>query len=218
MIFRDLFSSVTDVPQQNHDAQPNINSFPMVHHRDFEPISIISPNMEKGPWIAGGAPLRWYQGQPVGDSDIDIFCSNVKQAIDLVDSFKSYGRYHTKAESDNAVTLEYWPKDDYDKKWTIQVIRRRYFNNASDIIKNFDISVCQIVTDGTSIQMGTYTARDIREKNLRMEIPVAPDAVKRLTKYWTYGYRPVDGLLQAIMNDPATKWEFNPSEDYDNAF
>lgn len=218
MNFKDLFSNITEVKHENYDTQPYVGQHRMVHHNDFEPVSIIDPSMDRGPWIAGGAALRWYQGQPIGDSDIDVFCANVKQAIDLVDRIKSFGRYHVKAESDNATTIEYWRKDEYASKWTIQVIRRRYFNNCQDIINNFDITVCQIVTDGTSIKLGPRTAKDIREKNLCMTQPIAADAVKRLTKYWTYGYRPVEGLLEEIMNNPTSRWEFNPSEDYDNAF
>lgn len=218
MNFKDLFSDFVENKHQNYDTEPFVNRFHMVHHNDFEPVSIIDPDIEKGPWIAGGAPLRWYQGQPVGDSDIDVFCSNVKQAIDLVDRIKSYGRYHIKAESDNATTIEYWKKDHYDSKWVIQVIRRRYFNNPQDIINNFDITVCQLVTNGYNIELGPRTAKDIREKNLCMTLPLAPDAVKRLTKYWTYGYRPVEGLLDEIMKNPQGCWEFNPNEDYDNAF
>ena len=52
-----------------------------------------------------------------------------------------------------------------------------------------------------------------------MKIPLQPDALKRLVKYWTYGYRPVDGLLDAIQNNPAAKWQFGAeTEDYQNAF
>jgi hypothetical protein len=62
--------------------------------------------------------------------------------------------------------------------------------------------------------LGDYTAKDIRERNLRMALPLHQDAVKRLTKYWVYGYRPVPGLLEAIQNNPEGRWAFNPSEDY----
>ena len=137
--------------------------------------------------------------------------------MDLIERLKSYGRYTVKAESENAVTLDYWGPETSNFRWTIQIIRRRFFNNYEEIIKNFDITVCQIVTDGTYIELGEYTARDIREKNLRMSQPLHDDAVKRLTKYWVYGYRPVDGLIDAIVKNPTGRWAFNPSEDYNDA-
>lgn len=189
-----------------------------VNFADNEAVAIIDPNLKQGPWIAGGACLRWYQGQPVGDSDIDVFCANAKQAADVIERVKSYGRYTVKYESENAVTLEYRSEDYRSTKgvdrWIIQIITKRYYTSIDEIIHNFDVSVCQLGTCGFDWTVGDYTARDIREKNLRMNMPLQADALKRLTKYWTYGYRPVPGLLDAIVDNPTGKWEFNPSEDY----
>lgn len=216
-MFKDLFDSIK-ITSTNHNKEAYVSKFATVFYKDFEPVTIINPNMEKGPWIAGGAALRWYQDQPVGESDIDVFCRSPKQAADVIEALKSYGRFSVKAESENATTLDYWRQDHYDEKWTIQVIIRKFFNNPQEIIKNFDITVCQIVTDGENWVLGDRTARDIREKNLCMDLPLHDDAVKRLTKYWSYGYRPVEGLLDSIINNPTTRWEFNPGEDYGNAF
>jgi hypothetical protein len=185
---------------------------------DNEPVAVIEPDFDRGPWIAGGACLRWYQGQPVGENDIDVFCANAKQAADVIARIKSYGRYTVKFESENAVTLQY-RSEHYGNcvgadQWIIQVITKRYYSSVREIVDNFDLSVCQLGTAGFDWTLGEHTARDIREKNLRMNIPLQPDAVKRLSKYWTYGYRPVPNLLDAIINNPTGKWEFNPSEDY----
>lgn len=199
--------------------QPTIIEYPTIPVQDREPVSIIAPNNEKGPWIAGGAPLRWYQGLPVGENDIDVFCANAKQAADVLEQIKAYARHYEKFKSDNAVTIEYHNKDNYSQKWTLQIITRRYFSSMQEVIDNFDITVCQLGTDGNSWTLGQFTARDIRERNLRMNIPLQPDALKRLVKYWTYGYRPVDGLLDAVQNNPVAKWKFgSETEDYENAF
>jgi len=204
-------------PQHKNYNQPvKIIRVPCCHNDDQEPVSIICPDMKNGPWIAGGACLRWYQGLPVGDADIDVFCSSPEQAQQIIDEIKSYGRYSTKFESENATTLSYHSKD--SKYWTLQIIKRRYFKNLQEVIDNFDISVCQIGTGGQEWLMGKTTARDIREKNLRMNMPLQPDAAKRLAKYWTYGYRPVDGLLDSVRNNPVAKQEFQVDGDYENAF
>jgi len=100
----------------------------------------------------------------------------------------------------------------------LKVIKRRYFNSLQEVIDNFDISVCQIGTGGNEWLLGDETARDIRERNLRMYFPLQPDAAKRLSKYWTYGYRPVKGLLSAVQNNPVAKKMFQSNEDYENAF
>lgn len=219
-ILEDFFMSAISEPvSSNYSKAVDIVEFPTVHKDDSEPLTLIWPDIERGPWIAGGACLRWYQGLPVGDSDIDVFCANAKQAADVIENIKSYGRYSVKFESENAVTLSYHSKDDYSKNWTIQIITRRYFSSLEEIISNFDISVCEVGTAGNQWQLGPFTGRDIRERNLRFKIPLQPDAMKRLIKYWAYGYRPVEGTIEAIQNNPNAKWQFGAeTEDYQNAF
>jgi len=219
-VIEDFFMSATSEPvSSNYSKAVDIVEFPTVHKDDSEPLTLIWPDIERGPWIAGGACLRWYQGLPVGDSDIDVFCANAKQAADVIENIKSYGRYSVKFESENAVTLSYHSKDDYSKNWTIQIITRRYFSSLEEIISNFDISVCEVGTAGNQWQLGPFTGRDIRERNLRFKIPLQPDAMKRLIKYWAYGYRPVEGTIETIQNNPNAKWQFGAeTEDYQNAF
>lgn len=217
----ELFESFTtaDSVHKNNGQSVDLVNFPTVHRDDHEPLSIIRPDLKQGPWIAGGACLRWYQGQPVGESDIDIFCASTEQAQRIIDDVKSYGRHSVKFQSENATTLSYHSKDDYSKSWTIQVITRRYFTSLEEVIRNFDLSVCEVGTAGKEWKLGAFTARDIRERNLRFKLPLHPDALKRLTKYWTYGYRPVEGTIEAIQNNPDAKWHFgSETEDYQNAF
>lgn len=213
----DFDATATVVRHANYDKAIDIIEFPCVHREDQEPVNLILPHLKEGPWIAGGAALRWYQNQPVGDNDIDVFCSSAEQAQKIVDEVKSYGRYSTKFESENATTLSYHDKEG-KKYWTIQVIKRRYFTSLKDVIDNFDITVCQIGTAGNDWMLGDHTARDIRERNLRMQLPLQPDAAKRLAKYWTYGYRPVDGLLENVQTNPLAKQHYESDEDYQNAF
>lgn len=201
-----------------YDKLVTAKEYPTVHRDDWVPMTIIEPDYKQGPWIAGGAALRWFQNLPVGENDIDVFCADAKQAEAVIQRIKSYGRFTVKYESDNAFTLEYWNKDSYEKRWTIQIIKRRYFKSLKEVISSFDITVCEIGTTGTEWEMGAFTAKDIKRKHLRFKLPLQPDSVKRLTKYWIYGYEPVDGTLDVIAANPHTKWGFNLDEDYQNAF
>lgn len=212
------FAVDTSPKHVNHGKAIDVLIHPCCNPADNEPMTLIAPHPEHGPWIAGGAALRWYQGQAVGENDIDVFCKDENQAKQLIKEIKSYGRYSTKFESENATTLSYYSAGDSSKTWVIQVITRRYFNDLKSVIDNFDITVCQIGTDGQNWLLGDHTAVDIRERNLRMEYPLQPDAAKRLVKYWTYGYRPVPNLLEAVMYNPIAKKEFQVDEDYQNAF
>lgn len=213
--FRDSFAAQTS--HKNYNKPVEIIQVPCCHFDDQEPVTIIWPDLKNGPWVAGGAALRWYQGVPVSENDIDVFCSSAEQAQQVIDAVKSYGRFSTKHESENATTLSYHNKEG-TKYWTIQVIKRRYFMSLQDVIDNFDITVCQIGTGGQEWLMNKHTARDIRERNLRMTMPLHPDAAKRLAKYWTYGYRPVEGLLEAVQTNPIATKEFTIDGDYENAF
>jgi hypothetical protein len=214
----DILNEVDTSYKSDGTRSVRCGEYPTIHKDDIEAVSIIEPDLKQGPWIAGGAALRWYQGQPVGESDIDVFCANAHQAQAVIERIKSYGRYHVKHESENAVTINYNKKDSWTDSRTLQVITRRYFNSIEEVIDNFDITVCQIGTTGTEWILGKDTARDVRERNLRFIAPLMPDAVKRLTKYWVYGYRPVPETIEAIQNNPDSRWAFTLNEDYNNAF
>lgn len=212
MLWEDFVES-EDLPKKKID----VVEYPTVHQDDWEAVTIVKPSLKTGPWIAGGSCLRWYQNLPVGESDIDVFCSDAKQAADAIQRVKDTGRFSTKYESPNATTFSYWSQDG-SKQWTIQIITRRFFNSLDDVIRSFDITVCEIGTCGTEWILGSITARDIRERNLRFKLPLQADAVKRLTKYWTYGFRPVEGTVEMISNNPNSKWQYTVEEDYQNAF
>lgn len=214
----DILSDLTSESSRINRRKVTVSIFPTVHRDDLEAVSVIEPNIKNGPWIAGGACLRWYQGQPVGESDIDVFCRSKIQADQLIERIKSYGTFSVKYQSENAVTISHSNDEDYTKSWTIQIIVRRFFNSLEEVIQNFDITVCEIGTAGNEWVMGDQTAQDIREKNLRFKLPLQPDAPKRLTKYWVYGYRPIPGTVEKISDNPDSRWQFSQEEDYSNAF
>lgn len=207
-----------DIFGKKMDSQKAVpyNLYTVVHADDNEAVAVIEPDMDKGPWIAGGAPLRWYQGQAVGKNDIDVFCRSAIQAQMIVDKIKSYGRFTVRFQSENAITLDYHSKD--SRTWTIQIITRRYFSSMQEVLDNFDITVCAVGTCGNQWVLGPTTAKDIREKNIRFNQPLQPDALKRLVKYWIYGYRPVDNTVADIQSNPNGRWIYSGDEDYNNAF
>jgi len=188
-----------------------------VHKDDQEIVDILQLNIHNGPWIAGGAVLNWYNDTPV-QSDIDIFCANEKQAKALLKRIKlSVSNYKCTVvyDTDNAITLDvikYKPEESTAftmvsltpvvlKQWKLQIIKHKYYNSMQDIVDAFDISVCQVATAGNEWVLGDTTARDIRERNLRMIGDIRPSAVKRLLKYMAYGYRPVGGLIERFDNE-----------------
>jgi hypothetical protein len=196
------------------EFEPNLYYYPVVDDADQPIMRIIEPNMKNGPWVAGGAALGWYNNKQVKDNDIDVFCSSEEQQIMLTNRFKTMRNVTTKHSSDFATTFYV---EIEREGWTVQIIKCRYLNSAEEIIKAFDISVCEVVTDGIKFVLGDNTAYDIKHKLLRMKIPVRPDAIKRFAKYYSYGYTPVEGLFDLVVNNPAGSTEFTVDGDYNNA-
>ncbi len=206
------------------DSKPKeyINKYPTVPEQDWPALDVIQPNAKDGPWIAGGACLKWYQGQPVNMSDIDVFFRDAFQLRRAMNRIEDTKRFYVRYRSENAITYEYTTEsdsvEDVRTVFTIQLIQHKYFNSMEEVIDRFDFSVCQVGTCGTEWVLGEHTAKDIRTRSLRAVGDVKGDVAKRLTKYWIYGYRPVDGLMNDIINNPNTKYKFEQDGDYHNAF
>jgi hypothetical protein len=198
------------------------NKYPTVPESDWPALDVIQPNAKDGPWIAGGACLKWYQGQPVNMSDIDVFFRDAFQLRRAMNRIEDTKRFHVRHRSENAITYEYSAindsLEDVQTVFTIQLIQHKYFNSMEEVIDRFDFSVCQVATCGEEWVLGEYTARDIRSRSLRAVGDVKGDIAKRLTKYWVYGYRPVEGLVNDIISNPNTRYKFSQDEDYNNVF
>lgn len=213
-LFPELFSK-TDDYRRTGKLPTSLNTYHTVHKDDQLAVNIIMPDSKDGPWIAGGACLRWFQNRPLGSfADIDVFCKDEHQAKQLIKKLQSLP-YQVSAsiiETNNAHTFSI---ADSGKQWKIQVITCKYFECMEDVINSFDISVCQVATAGHEWILGENTVRDINERKLRFR-HFTPQAPKRLIKYWTYGFTPVPGTLEDINNNKSI-WDFAGSEDYDNS-
>ena len=188
--------------------------YPLVHADDQEPVRVICPTPQ-GPFIAGGSCLQWYQHKPIDQADIDIFCVDSNQVKELKQRLHAQATVQEKYHTENALTYAYVSKSKIRRYWTVQIITKRFYDSLQDVVNSFDISVCQIGTDGTNWVMGEHTASDIRNKVLRMNYPLQAQAAKRLVKYCSYGYRPVDGLIENIVQNDISAWKFTSMEEYE---
>jgi hypothetical protein len=209
---------------KKHNRIQRVLSYVAIPDEDRFPVNIVKPNLKHGPWIAGGAPLLWFQNITVKSGDIDVFCKNEAQANKLIDFINSldlteYNGYASKIiQTKNATTFQvYCDSPGFKGDWRIQIITCRYFNTCQEVIDNFDITVCQVATCGNEWILGDQTAYDIANRNLRFR-QLTKDAPKRLVKYWTYGYTPVENTLEQIINNVDTNWNFRGEEEYHNVF
>lgn len=182
----------------------------LIHHRDRALASIIKPNLEHGPWIAGGAALRWYQNLPVGKHDIDVFVNNSEQLATLNIRILDELHGHKIFDSEFAVTYGcFFDNNEYK----IQLIKR-HFASLEACLNNFDLTVCTIATDGDTWVKGQYFDRDLATRSIVFQNGITKDCIKRVVKYSIYGYEASAELLDEIYNDDQLQVEFKDDDDY----
>lgn len=161
--------------------------------------------------IAGGAALRWYQSLPVDNHDIDIFFKSEQDYISMIKHLRENLNLHNSYSSSNAESFENYKTS---KTYKVQLIKQNYADTPYNIIKNFDISVSQIATDGSSWFLGPDFSQDFKDKKLRF-VNYKENAVKRLVKYWVYGFQPDSNTLSELINRSDVIWDFQGKEDAD---
>ena len=166
--------------------------FNICHKRDQTIIDLVIPNLETGPWIAGGSVLCWLKQEPVREHDIDVFVRDAAQ-FQQVTSRLRHGGFQLHHESANAITF----KTSSAAAHTVQVVKF-FFNSVDDLLTRFDFTVCAVATDGDKIHAVPQFQEDFENKVLRLQGKLKEDALKRIVKYSVYGYMPTNKLLDAV--------------------
>lgn len=188
---------------------------PTVHSDDKVIFNFLNPTKYKA-IIAGGCALAWYQNQPVGKRDIDIWFPNETHFNKLSNWLLSHSFCRKTYDTKDAETWEV--RNSSTNQYRVQLIKNRFYKDQKDILDAFDITVCQIATDGNTWWHSDQFCQDLKDRRLRLT-KTHPSSVKRLIKYWTYGYQPDDTALQMIIDNPETTWDFvtTTDEEYANA-
>lgn len=212
---------------------PTFNTMHTVHQADRALVEWLAPS-EHDAIVAGGAALRWYQGMPVDTADIDIFFKTQSgyasmfkkiQALQECDVIVSvFSPLPQKKQevfaklvfsTDSAETYEIHYKGVSTK---VQLIKVKFFQDTHMLLNEFDISVCQVATDGHKWVVGEHFIQDLKDRKLRIT-HMNPVTLKRVMKYWTYGYTPSDETINNIMNNTIVKWKLDNNDNGDyNAF
>lgn len=185
---------------------------------------LLKPDLVNGPWIAGGAVIQWFRGQPVQGHDVDVFFKNQQQYEEwdkvfqhttaAVFEYPSGISNNTKDcslifSSNNARTYKY-------EHWHLQLIRSRFYDSVDELLDYFDITACKIATDGRVWYTNNpKTIEHIENYVLDMDEIRPENAIKRLFKYWTYNYQPTVDLIERIQQTPDLQNNFSNSTDYD---
>lgn len=141
-----------------------------------------------GPWITGGCARKLYQNQSWSNGDVDVFFRSQAQCqewinwmadqqakfmskeptIDnlwtLLTKKPSQGIY-LKMETENALTYEVTLGNQTIK---LQLIRTRYAPTLEELWKGFDITVCEVATDGHYIMASDQAVQHLAENKLAL--------------------------------------------------
>jgi len=200
-------------PRPPRQELPLVAERPLLNHRFGSRLAeYLNLNMNQGPWLAGGAVRRLYLGQSMGQADWDIWFGNAQQ-FDRAEKLMHGLGADVAHASGNAITFKYQFEDETHN---VQLIRRRFFETAQQVIGQFDFTVCQLITDGCEIVLGRGTSKDLDQRLVRaVSDNLQPYIISRLTKYMVYGYYPCRELVEQINQQAADiKWT-EGQNDYD---
>jgi hypothetical protein len=96
-------------------------------------------------------------------------------------------------ETDNSYTFT----PNTDDGIQVQFIKKRFYNDLSEIFDDFDITACKISTDGVDFYASDDTYHHIDNNILHIE-KFHDKSIKRFTKYVQYGFAPTKETVQGI--------------------
>lgn len=194
----------------------------------FKTIKAINPNLETGPWIAGGAARLLFTRNFSPTHDIDVFFKDEEQFLSLKEQLSANKNYSLAISTDNASTfmvvydtdmpyVDYIRMIDdphyihdltdtnykkkpasYNMPIRVQLIKNKFYSSVHDVLNSFDITVCQFATDGYSIVYGKNSIRDLYDNTLRFNV-YNNNALKRYVKYRSYGFKDKTNELKRLL-------------------
>lgn len=164
-------------------------------------------NLERGPWVAGGAARAVFLGQELDSrSDIDIFTttreSHVEATKAATSNALSVHAMQTNKQETHSIYSSYPAITRGTVDLKVQVIGPKYFStDLRDLFKIFDFTVCQFATDGHQIIYTAEAEHDVRRRILALaplwSVPTRP---VRITRYLNYGFTPEREFFRKAYN------------------
>jgi hypothetical protein len=153
-------------------------------------VDILPPFTEDGQWIAGGSLLRTKMGLPI-ITDIDIFFKSAEQWSNYYAKLKSgydgkQFSYVTDSDSEFAknVFIKYM-----DRNYKLQLIKRKFYDSPCKVLDDFDINICQLAYDGTSLYVEQNAINSIEERTFYLnKISNGASVMSRCMKYARLGF------------------------------
>lgn len=170
-------------------------------------------DMENGPWIAGGAALHLARGIPElrQPSDIDFFFKTENSGTEARLLFSnSPGRSGVMKNNDHVANMSYIHQTFYKKRtYSIQFIKRQYYESLTKLFEDFDFTICMFATDGRHVYGPEQSWKDLDTKTLRLYGPQRK-TIMRLGKYAMQGFMPEPHMMSKILAKPPEGMKYDP--------
>ncbi|MCI0558112.1 MAG: hypothetical protein MN733_06425 [Nitrososphaera sp.] len=166
----------------------------------------VKPNWQTGPWVAGGCIRRLLLGDDPFESDVDVFFASETQKEEWVVRIKAMYPQAVSLANANNITIDCGEVLGV-KRLKLQAVHVAYYETPQAVIDSFDYTICQLVTDGQTLENGEFTLWDLARKRLvlhKLEYPVP--TMRRMIKYAKQGFYACPGM----MNDLLTRVLQNP--------
>jgi hypothetical protein len=123
--------------------------------------------------------------------------------------------YH---QTDNAMTFKMSGFNDIvmpGQYIDIQFISRSFPKNVSELVSDFDWTVCQFVSDGVTMWASPEAVRDLELRQLQLITDTTrPITLKRIVKYLSYGFDANDDIMMKMMEFLTTGKGDGVEDDY----
>lgn len=157
----------------------------------------ITFDLEKGPWLCGGA-VRRFLSNTEDEGDYDIFFKDAASFNLLKEKFKG----HIVNENKFNVAIE-------REGYKIQLVQfpKPENNSMFDVLDSFDFSLCMVGTDGNNIfysiepETEHNSLNNILDKRIVVnKITYGNSSMRRIFKYIKQGYFMCDGSISTFLN------------------
>lgn len=139
-------------------------------------------------------------------SDVDLFFANEESYQATKASLrKSHGcKWMESSDGYDCATIT-----KFDRSFTIQLIRFRFFPSMEALFNDFDFTVCKFVTSGRSVAAQHLSWSDLETRTLRMT-GANRKTMFRVSKYARAGFTPAPGLIRRVIETGLNEDNYNP--------
>lgn len=160
-------------------------------------------DIEKGPWVAGGAVLRVFTQRWGGDIDV-FFQPDVAidkhPGFDLLCAFPDFRRHKVDNRKQAPVhVLTFGENTNNAPRSEVQLVDHRRFQTVEDLLMDFDFTCVMAATDGWRWIAHSRFHEDVEARRLVINNTQRRiKQVARIGKYSLRGLTPEPGILRSI--------------------